>query len=301
MTTQLVYVHALSPMRVGVSQGAGVIDLPVIREKHTGWPYLPGSSVKGVLRDSCTEAGESDDGIRIVFGPQADKASEVDQAGGVTFADIRIMFLPVRTFAGSFAWVTSPHVLARWQRDSLSPVSELAPVPSVEDQQITLPSELASRTLATGEHVILEDLRLLRMIDETVSPLLNQIARDCFEDNWWRDFFLSHTGIVSDTTFTYLSKTGMEITARNRIEDETKIVAQGQLWWEEAVPAETIFGGILTPTKQGLDSYQGDREKLLHVVRKGVQNVVQIGGSATVGRGLARVRIPLAAQPGGQP
>lgn len=51
-TTRLYFIHVLSPLHAGTGQGTGVIDLPIAREKATGIPYLPGSSVKGTLRDS---------------------------------------------------------------------------------------------------------------------------------------------------------------------------------------------------------------------------------------------------------
>lgn len=33
--------------------GLGTVDLPVQRERHTGWPTIPGSAPKGILRDRC--------------------------------------------------------------------------------------------------------------------------------------------------------------------------------------------------------------------------------------------------------
>ena len=53
ITTCLSFVHALSPLHAGTGQGAGIIDLPIAREKATGLPYLPGSSLKGTLRARC--------------------------------------------------------------------------------------------------------------------------------------------------------------------------------------------------------------------------------------------------------
>ena len=55
MKSRLVFVHAISPLHAGTGQGVGVIDLPVAREKATGLPYFPGSSLKGVLRDACED------------------------------------------------------------------------------------------------------------------------------------------------------------------------------------------------------------------------------------------------------
>ena len=75
----LVFLHALSPLHAGTGQGIGAIDLPIAREKATGIPYLPGSSLKGVLRD---RAASWDPDTRFaVFGPDTESASE--HAGAV--------------------------------------------------------------------------------------------------------------------------------------------------------------------------------------------------------------------------
>ena len=37
----------------------GVVDLPIQRERHTGWPVVSGSALKGVLRDACREKARS--------------------------------------------------------------------------------------------------------------------------------------------------------------------------------------------------------------------------------------------------
>ena len=48
MTVRLL--QAVTSVRVGEGKGLGAMDLPVSRERHTRWPFLPGSSLKGALR-----------------------------------------------------------------------------------------------------------------------------------------------------------------------------------------------------------------------------------------------------------
>src|SRR5712692_547854 len=111
MNAQLTFVHALSPLHAGTGQGIGVIDLPIAREKATGLPFLPGSSVKGSLRDVCPEAWR----VKL-FGPEKNNADL--HAGSVQFSDQRLLLLPVRSLKGTFAWVTSPYILNRFVRDA---------------------------------------------------------------------------------------------------------------------------------------------------------------------------------------
>ena len=47
MEAKLLLVETLSPLHAGTGQGIGVIDQPIAREKATGIPFVPGSSLKG--------------------------------------------------------------------------------------------------------------------------------------------------------------------------------------------------------------------------------------------------------------
>src|SRR2546421_5437268 len=114
MTARLTFVHALSPLHAGIGQGAGVIDLPIAREKATGLPFLPGSSLKGALKALCPDENTR----KRIFGadPTGSDTSN-DYASPVQFSDQRLLLLPVRSLAGTFAWVTSPYILDRFARD----------------------------------------------------------------------------------------------------------------------------------------------------------------------------------------
>lgn len=117
MNAKLLFVHALSPLHAGTGQGVGVIDLPVAREKATNLPYLPGSSLKGTLRD--TDSVQITPDLRVkIFGPDSKNAD--DHAGSVQFSDQRLLLFPARSLSGTFAWTTSPYLLQRLQRDARS-------------------------------------------------------------------------------------------------------------------------------------------------------------------------------------
>ena len=114
MTHCLLLIHALSSLHPGTGQGVGAIDLPIAREKATGIPFVPGSTIKGVLR----ELSETKDPSKTtpVFGPPTANAEE--HAGSLQISDARLLLLPVRSMAGTFAWVTSPYILRRLMRDA---------------------------------------------------------------------------------------------------------------------------------------------------------------------------------------
>ena len=105
MAVKLMWVHALSALHAGTGQGVGTIDLPIARERSTNLPLVPGSSIKGCLKDTFEDSPERE----AVFGKQ-------ESAGLLQVADARLLLLPVRCLGATFMWVTSPYVLRRLRR-----------------------------------------------------------------------------------------------------------------------------------------------------------------------------------------
>lgn len=287
MITRLTFVHALSPLHAGVGQGAGVIDLPVAREKATGLPFLPGSSLKGTLRSLC-EGNDCDS----IFGLKpADADTNESYASSVQFSDQRLLMLPVRSLSGTFAWVTSPYVLRRLTRDILDMQSEKpADIPEIaEENCYVCNGEIRSDiVIPSTQKVYLEDLDLAAQSDDKISKWAEWIGRQVFADHKdWQAIFMKRMCLVHDNIFSFLLDTATEITARIKLQEQSKTVESGGLWYEEALPTETILSGltVIAPTIAAGKSDQEIYNRLLQLMGK----TVQFGGKATVGRGLCRV------------
>ena len=111
----LFYLHAITSLHPGSGTALGVVDMPIQRERHTGWPVIPGSSIKGVLRDACRRKNGDDPLLDVAFG----KGGESDSySGALSLTDARILAFPVRSMKGVFAWVTCPQALRRYRRDA---------------------------------------------------------------------------------------------------------------------------------------------------------------------------------------
>jgi CRISPR-associated protein Cmr4 len=291
MNTRLLFTHALSPLHAGTGQGVGVIDLPIAREKATGIPYLPGSSLKGTLRDSCPHTTDK----VMVYGPETNNADA--HAGAAQFSDQRLLFLPIRSLAGTFAWVTSPYLLQRFLRDAANAGVAGLSAPLVADTDCLVAQYQAdgkevkcklTLTVSGAQKVVLEDLDLTPSGNSQASEWAKRIGNFVFPDDpEWRQMFGERFCIVSDEVLSFLLDTATEITARIKLQEDTKTVKKGGLWYEEALPTETILYGLVlaTPPKQNGLNEQG----IFAVVRCSIQPVVQLGGKATVGRGLCRV------------
>ncbi len=291
-TSYLYFLHTLSPLHAGTGQGSGVIDLPIAREKATGIPYLPGSSVKGVLRD---RAGD-DELTLLLFGPATENAA--DYAGSLQVADARLLLLPVRALRGAFAWVTSPYVLRRFARDAGDMgFRDLPPVATLADEQCDVAPNTAlqvelRRNGQPSKRVVLEDLDLAPQ-PQHAQRWATWLSARIFpaNDSEWAAMLAPRLCIVSDNVFTFLLSTAIEIIARNRLTDN-KTVARGALWYEEALPAESVLYGLtmLAPTAEVRKQKKDDAE-LINLLNTLTEKALQFGGKATVGRGLCRMRL----------
>ncbi|NTU79614.1 MAG: type III-B CRISPR module RAMP protein Cmr4 [Chloroflexales bacterium] len=283
MTTHMLFTHALSPLHPGTGQGTGVIDLPIAREKATGLPYLPGSSLKGTLRSACP-----DDQRVAIFGPDTNAAHE--HAGAVVFADQRLLLLPIRSLAGTFAWVTSPYVLRRFARDAgLAGMKKLpGDIDNPTDEQICLVTE-SSQLRVSGDAVYLEDLDLEATSDQRATAWADWLAPHIFADGVWQLLLKQRLCVVHDNLLGFLLNTATEITARVKLEEQSKTVKKGGLWYEEALPTETVLAGPLMIMPNDKTNLPPD--KIAEIIGTCAKKPLQLGGKMTVGRGLCRVSL----------
>ena len=305
MSARLSFVHALSPLHAGTGQGVGIIDLPTTREKATGLPFLPGSSLKGALRARCgneAKTSQDKDECNKVFGPEPSNIdSNENQASAVQFSDQRLLLLPIRSLAGTFAWVTSPYILRRLVRD-MEDIETKPPaaIPSIQEDNCLIvkkrnDKEVDSKITVNAnktQAVYLEDLDLVPQIDDKATEWAKWIAGKVFPANAnadWQTMLIERFCIVHDDIFNFLINTATEITARIRMEENTKTVQEGALWYEEALPTETILSGLVvaTPVQKSTLSV----EKVFEILQRLTTQTLQLGGNATVGRGMCRVQM----------
>lgn len=281
-SAQLYIIHALSPLHAGTGQGTGVIDLPIARERATAIPYLPGSSVKGTLRDSdYIASGETK---KKLFGPETVAADE--HAGAAIFADARLLLLPVRSLCGTFAWVTSPYLLHRLKRDAQDIGLELPDaVPALTDNQHVYVTSEAVITYK-NEIVVLEDLDL-KVQPAREADWAAALAPKLFPNQAEQELFRQRFCVVHDDLLRFLLTTATEVVARIRLQEQQKTVAAGALWYEEMLPTESILVGVLMG--QRVQNYAV--KQVLEDLQVADGKVFQFGGKATVGRGLCRLRL----------
>jgi len=295
---KIYWIHALTPVHVGSGEGAGFIDLPVMREKHTNWPFIPGSSVKGVLADSYGASGDgrkNDAMLRAAFGVEDSDESSSGNAGSLVFSDARLVCLPVRSLYGTFAWVTTALALNRLRRDLMEAGlgEKLAEVSGpASDEGLQVPTGVTT-LLASAGKIYFNDLDFKVEENAVAATWGAELAKWLFPDEEvWRGDFQSRFAIVSDTVFNHLSETATEVCPRIRISPEKKIVADGALWYEESLPAETVAAGLVwcdrVYAKDAAAAKDAVKPKVLLDKFCSTARRLQIGGKASVGRGRVR-------------
>jgi CRISPR-associated protein Cmr4 len=117
------------------------------------------------------------------------------------------------------------------------------------------------------------------------------------ESQQWRNHLADTFGgegkyivIVSDNVFSYLAETATEIRTRVKIDEKKGVVEQGALWTEENLPSETVLWGLLGLGKVRGKHANGEDCSDHWAKCNPKDQLLQMGGKTTVGRGLVRWR-----------
>lgn len=296
----ILWLYVETPLHAGVGHGLGDIDLPLQRERHTGFPYVQASGVKGAIRAHSAEKLAASE-VEVLFGPDTRSAHE--HAGAISLSDARLLLFPVRSLAGVWAWISCPKVLYRFcadvQRLGLAPAlpkppSSLAPGEAIfsQDAQIVLSPE------GNEKLVVLEDLAF-KPTSLDSKPLLSSWAKflseNAFPEDppYWKENLLEHLVILSDEDFRFFVEHATEVHTRVRIQPQTKTVAEGALWTEELLPSESLLycAGVVEPAHKPDSTLSA--EDLLEKFKNcfSATPYLQLGGEHTLGRGWCFARI----------
>jgi CRISPR-associated protein Cmr4 len=293
----VVSLYAETPLHPGRGGASGVIDLPIQRERQLGYPMIPGSSLKGVLRSQARQLWRQQAGrLETVFGPETDRAGE--HGGALAITDARLLLFPVRSLRGVFAWTTSPLALDRYRRDlvaaGFAAPSELPAVPS--GRALVAPGT----ALAAAGSVTLEEFSFAASEDPAAAAIAHDLASSVLpsspEYESWRARLPRQLVILPDDDFRDFVQTATEVVARIRVDPATGTVAPGALWYEEYLPTETLFYALALaslprrPTN-GAPEELRTAEDVLDALDGLALDRLQIGGDETVGRGIVKLRI----------
>jgi len=327
-----------TPLHVGSGSDLGIVDLPIQRERHTNFPKIEASSLKGALREAFESAFKSktftnlnDNDVKIhrVFGFDDGslsptqisqlkthfKNSKDDEqtqfSGALSLTDARLLLFPVKSLYGVFAWITCPRVIKKFIAD-LALAGITIPFSGDvnfdnEKDKTTSKAEIL-KTNNQKKQAYLEEF-VFTLNQDTANGNVNKLA-EWLKDNlfsatdtsYWATKIEKDIVVLDDNDFRDFVTLATEVVTRTKIDNNTGTVQTGALFTEEYLPAESVLYSLAMFS----DEFRNDTNKLkakkentneadgvLEFFESGLtanENIVQVGGNATLGKGIVRTK-----------
>lgn len=272
--------YAVTPCHAGSGSALGVVDLPIQRERHTNWPMIQASGVKGAFRanfdryknnlsdEEKAKVKEINKLADSIFGT----SEGTGYAGSSSFSDAKILAYPMRSDVSPFVWMTCPAVLKRLQKD-LSFTGEnieKCKIPEVKENEAVL-----IKGSISGD-VLLEDYEVKVSNDKKVEGF----------DAWFAG--TDRLILVSDEVFNYGVTNCTQIMAQIKIDSKTGTTADGSLRYQEELPSDTLMYTVIhwgDSKNTAEDKLKADTIKRF-ITEEVIKNHIQIAGDETCGRGI---------------
>lgn len=297
----LLTLYTRTPLHVGSGTSVDVVDLPIMRERITGFPVIPASSLKGVLLQHAREAFENGTHSRantipvdakILFGAadvenHGGERIQVSNAGCVQIMEAKLLAFPVRSLAGCFAWLTCPSVLERFQRDT----GRRFDLPQPGKDQVVVPGD-SSLTIPGQAQVVFEEYALATLPGEGAKARsVAEALRNVCADPLWTESLIKRLAVLNDENFQHFVTTCTEVVARIVINPATR--TNENLFNQENVPCEALFYSVLNvlpPRRNGVAADFDANTKLAELLPSLNPPILQIGGDETTGHGLCETK-----------
>lgn len=304
LKSKALYIYTQSYTHTGSGSSLSAIDLPIQRERVTGFPIVYAGSLKGALRDVARSKYKID-ALEAIFGPESPKYSSAIGVG-----DARILLFPVRSIKGVFAWTTCSLALERWARamEGLHTIPTLPTTPVGYEPDGTPRCYSLSGLVDPNGYVVLEDV-VFKNIPEPrendrgiVSKFADWLAKLVFQGKpSWMDMLKNNLIILPNDEFTFFVSHATDVQTRNHLEPDTKIVRTGALWTEENLPEDTLMYAPIHSRRIMSQSqapevviFRNDDPKIeaqniIDDLQNNINGVIQIGGNETTGHGIIRL------------
>ena len=281
--TSIAIMYAVTPCHAGSGSALGVVDLPIQRERHTNWPMIQASGVKGAFRanfdrfkNNIADKEQIKDFEKLtesVFGTSSDGG----YAGSLSISDAKILAFPMRSNASPFVWITCPAVLKRLEKDL-----SVANFDSIEFDSSKF-SASDDKAISLGKsglkgNVLLEDYEV--QVADTEIEEFSKIA------SFFKD--AERLLLVSDEVFNYGVSNCTQIMAQIKIDSKTETTQDGSLRYQEELPSDTIMYTVIHwgDSKNSVEDKLKAETIKKFITEEVIANHIQIAGDETCGRGV---------------
>ncbi len=307
---QIICLFTRTPLHVGAGASVGAIDRPIVRERHTGFPVVPASSLKGAfadawndgLLDEQNEKGETKK-VRVrkdgrasdaawLFGSDSDKHAA---AGSVQFSEARLLAFPIRSAKGSFAWITCPLMMQRAARDGVIPTALIQNLPEPKHEEAIFDTGAASKLVLSGQ-VVLEEYTFKSANNWAgLAKLGDAMAALLTGDPVWGEV-KDRLVMLNNGMMSYFTQNACEVAQHVRISDETGTAEGGALFNQQNVPSESFFYAVLHAfDERSATKSKHERRQAAQAIEAFKQvtdgEVFQFGGDASTGLGYCTVKL----------
>ncbi len=315
-----------TPLHVGSGDSLGIIDMPIQRERHTGFPKVESSSLKGSLRTAFEGTagnevdkwiqiqaafGYDEDGIisgveeKFTVGEGTEKKLKKEFIGCLGFTDARILLFPVKSMKGVFAWITCPLVLKKFAEEMrLCERSDLNFFQDISEN--TVPNSCELVVNKKGEDwIVLEEFAFKVSQNQNCVELATCLAEILFAEtpqSYWEDKLSKSFVVLSNDDFKDFVEHSTEVITRTKIDNDTGTVQDGALFTEEFLPTDSIMYSLVLASPippmfwdENKFAWLKEFKKESHAVKyfekslKEIGNIFQLGGNATLGKGIVRM------------
>ena len=287
--------YAVSPIHAGSGTSTSAVDLPIQRERHTNWPHIQATGVKGAFRAhfrNLVDQNKEKQLINLVFGSDEQDGwdKKIDNLpGAMSVSDARLLAFPMRSNIAPFVWVTCPSVLKRLKTD-LQYIN-LGEKIIIDEQDIQEDNAVNIGNNNISGQVILEDV-VVNVSDEKQ------------EDEFFKKEFseLKNFLLISDEMFSYAVSYCTEIQTNIKINSKTGTAEDGALRYQEFLPADSVLYSIVHYSGRNVSEIKDEKqtelkklveemqaEKIKSFVEDTVKNFIQIGGDETLGKGICKL------------
>lgn len=286
--------YAISPLHAGSGQALGAVDLPIQRERHTSWPHVQASGVKGAFRDwfhrfyLVNPKAPGDDTekqalelTKTIFGREDGSDGNGGHAGAISITDAKLLAFPVRSNVAPFVWVTCPSILSRVRRDfRLCGALKNRKLP---DLSIEKDGCFIVTGNVSANDIVLEDLAVSVEKPPAEVTELTQIFLELAPH-------VERLLLISDENFTFLVETAVEIQPQIAINMETGTAKDGSLRYQELLPSDSLLYSLVFFSDERTRSSQLKADMIRTCLKTAISTHIQMGGDMTLGRGLMEIK-----------
>lgn len=277
--SSIISFYAVSPIHAGSGASVATVDLPIQRERHTGYPIIQASGVKGAMRDHFRKFNTESDKMLINYIFGSDEQDDWDKQkdalpGSISVSDAKLLAFPMRSNVAPFVWVTSPTVMNRLKKDlEFVGLSMDGAFKVDNDEALVLEGDFTK-----DSKIILEDA-----VVNVVSEKPNQVP--FIKQNLPG---IDRLLLISDTMFDYCVSSCTEVQTNIKIDSETGTASDHALRYQEFLPADSILYSVVYFSGSIKEDLKASA--IRGYLKETIKDFIQIGGDTTLGKGIFKVK-----------